>query len=71
MIPAGYMFKKVISRPAWLKAADVDDVFSLSGCISENFTDYIDVHCRHQSRVLAAVMQRPRGGGRRQSALSL
>jgi hypothetical protein len=41
MIPAGYMFKKVISRPAWLKAADVGDIFSLSGCVSENFTDYV------------------------------
>jgi len=41
MIPVGYMFKKVISRPAWLEAADVDDIFSLSGCVSENFTDYI------------------------------
>jgi hypothetical protein len=42
MIPAGYMFKKVISRPAWLDAADVDDIFSLSGCVSGNFTDYIN-----------------------------
>jgi hypothetical protein len=41
MIPAGYMFKKVVSRPAWLKDADVDDIFSLSVCVSENFTDYI------------------------------
>jgi hypothetical protein len=42
MMPAGYMFKKVISRPAWLEAADIDDIFSLSGCVSGNFTDYIN-----------------------------
>jgi hypothetical protein len=42
MMPAGYMFKRVIRRPDWLKAANVDDIYSLSGCISENFTDYIN-----------------------------
>ena len=41
MIPVGYMYKKVVQRPDWLKAANVDDIYSLSGCISENFTDYI------------------------------
>jgi len=42
MIPAGYMAKKVCRRPEWLKTAGVDDILSLSGCISENFADYID-----------------------------
>jgi hypothetical protein len=41
MIPAGYMFTVVVQRPDWLKAAHVDNIYSLSGCISENFTDYI------------------------------
>jgi hypothetical protein len=41
MIPVGYMFKKVIHRPDWIKAANVDDIYSLSGCVSENFADYI------------------------------
>lgn len=41
MIPVGYMYKKIVHRPDWLKAADVDDIYSASGCLSENFTDYI------------------------------
>jgi hypothetical protein len=40
MTPAGYMFKKVVRRPDWLKAGNVNDIYSLSGCLSENFTDY-------------------------------
>jgi hypothetical protein len=46
MIPAGYMFKQVIQRPDWIKAANVDDIYSLSGCISEYFSDYIK-HWKH------------------------
>ena len=42
MLPVGYMFKKVMQRPDWLNADGVDDIYSLSGCISEYFTDYID-----------------------------
>jgi hypothetical protein len=42
MISGGYMFKKVGRRPDWLGAANVDDIYSLSGCISSNFTDYIN-----------------------------
>jgi hypothetical protein len=60
MIPVGYMFKKVISRPDWLKAANVDDIFSLSGCLSENFTDYIG-YWRHNGYWLfdsPAVMEK-------------
>ena len=42
MIPVGYMFKTVSPRPDWLKAAGVADIYSLSGCVSEYFTDYIN-----------------------------
>lgn len=42
MIPVGYMCKRVAGRPEWLKADAVADVYSLSGCISENFADYIN-----------------------------
>lgn len=41
MIPAGYMYKKVVSRPEWLRADSVRDVYSLSACVSEYFADYI------------------------------
>lgn len=41
MIPAGYMSKKVVSRPDWLQADKVTDIFSVSGCISEVFADYV------------------------------
>lgn len=40
------MYKRVVRRPEWLKAAAVADVYSLSGCISEHFADYIN-HWRH------------------------
>jgi hypothetical protein len=36
------MYKRVASRPDWLKAPTVRDIYSLSGCVSENFADYID-----------------------------
>jgi hypothetical protein len=41
MTPAGYMAKKVAQRPDLLKAPAVESVYSLSGCISEYFADYI------------------------------
>jgi hypothetical protein len=41
MTPAGYMFKKVVTRPDWLKADHIKDIYSVSGCISENFGDCI------------------------------
>ena len=41
MRPLGYMYKRVESRPEWLAAPQVHDVYSLSGCISEYFADYI------------------------------
>jgi hypothetical protein len=41
MIPAGYMAKRVVARPDWLPAERVSSIYSVSGCISENFADYI------------------------------
>jgi hypothetical protein len=41
MIPIGYMAKRVEARPEWLKAAGVVDLYSVSGCISRDFADYI------------------------------
>ena len=42
MIPAGYMAKRITAKPDWLKADNVRDIYSVSDCISENFTDYIN-----------------------------
>jgi hypothetical protein len=42
MIPVGYMAKRVHKRPDWLQAPHVVDIFSVSGCISEDFADYIN-----------------------------
>jgi hypothetical protein len=42
VIPVGYMYKRVVVRPDWLKAEAVLDVFSLSNCISDDFADYIN-----------------------------
>jgi hypothetical protein len=41
MIPAGYMAKIVAKRPDWLEAEGVTDIFSVSGCISPCFADYV------------------------------
>lgn len=41
MIPAGYLAKQVVSNPDWLNAAAVKDIYSVSGCISVPFADYI------------------------------
>jgi hypothetical protein len=32
----------VVKKPHWLKATDVDDLYSVSSCFSEDFTDYIN-----------------------------
>jgi hypothetical protein len=42
MIPIGYMAKRVSAPPEWLRDAGVADVYSVSGCISEDFADYIN-----------------------------
>ncbi len=41
MIPVGYMAKRVIRKPDWLPAPHVIDIYSVSNCQSENFSDYI------------------------------
>ena len=41
MIPVGYLAKHVYKRPDWLQVDHVIDIFSVSGCVSENFADYI------------------------------
>lgn len=46
MTPAGYMAKRVVTRPDWIKAPKVDDVYSVSSCVSECFADYIN-YWRH------------------------
>ena len=46
MIAAGYMAKRILSRPEWIKAPRVADVYSVSYCISEAFCDYIQ-HWKH------------------------
>jgi hypothetical protein len=46
MVPAGYLAKRVAKRPEWFHAPQVEDIYSLSGCESEDFTDYIE-HWKH------------------------
>lgn len=46
MIAAGYLYKRVESKPGWLSVSGIDDIYSVSGCVSEDFCDYIP-HWRH------------------------
>ena len=41
MIPLGYMMKRVMKRPDWLKQPKVEDIFSVSRCMSKDFCDWI------------------------------
>jgi hypothetical protein len=42
MIPLGYMAKVIPkTRPEWMNAPNVVDVFSVSGCVNDEFADYI------------------------------
>jgi hypothetical protein len=41
MVPAGYMAKRVVARPGWLPAERVSSIYSVSGCVSDDFADYI------------------------------
>ena len=41
MVPAGYMAKRVVARPDWLPAERVSSIYSVSGCVSDNFAEYI------------------------------
>lgn len=42
MIPIGYLYKRIASCPDWIKAPAVRDIYSLSGCVSKDFADYIN-----------------------------
>ena len=42
MVPVGYMAKRVVKRPDSLPAERVSSIYSVSGCISEDFADYIN-----------------------------
>jgi hypothetical protein len=41
MIPVGYMAKKIAKKPDWLISDNVIDIYSVHGCFSEDFADYI------------------------------
>ena len=41
MLPAGYMAKRVSRSPQWLAAEKVVDIYSVSGCVSADFAQYI------------------------------
>jgi hypothetical protein len=42
MIPVGYMYKSVSQKPDWLKTEDVTDIYSVSNCVSEDFSEWIN-----------------------------
>ena len=46
MIPVGYMAKRVTLKPDFLHDANIIDVYSVSGCVSDDFADYIH-HWKH------------------------
>jgi hypothetical protein len=46
MIPAGFMAKWVSSKPEWLAAPLVEDIYSVSHCVSKDFCNYIP-HWKH------------------------
>jgi hypothetical protein len=41
MIPVGYLAKRVVPKPEILNAPAVIDIYSVSGCVNVNFTEYI------------------------------
>jgi hypothetical protein len=41
MIPIGYMAKKISKNQDWLISNNIIDIYSVSRCVSEDFTDYI------------------------------
>jgi hypothetical protein len=41
MIPVGYMAKHVLVQPEMLKAAGIENIFSVNGCVSKYFADTI------------------------------
>ena len=49
MLPVGYMYKRVSPKPDWLKTDVVEDIYSLSGCVSEDFYGWERNGVRRQS----------------------
>jgi hypothetical protein len=41
MIPLGYMAKRICSKPEFLNAPAVVDIYSVSSCVNDDFADYI------------------------------
>lgn len=41
MQPLGYLFKKIPKSPETLSSTNVTEIYSVSSCISKNFTDYV------------------------------
>lgn len=41
MIPAGYMYKRIVSSPEWMDCQNVTKIYAVSNCISKDFTNYI------------------------------
>ena len=46
MIPAGYMAKRIMNRPNGYENSGIVDIYSVSGCMSENFA-YYDEFWKH------------------------
>ncbi len=46
MLPIGYMYKNISAKPEWLAAPAVEDVYSVSNCVSKHFANYIN-HWKH------------------------
>ncbi|MBS1806010.1 MAG: hypothetical protein JST28_21925 [Acidobacteria bacterium] len=42
MIPVGYMAKSSVNKPPGFELACVEDVYSVSSCVNDDFADYID-----------------------------
>lgn len=42
MIPAGYLAKRISTKPDWLTAPQIVDIYSISSCMSPDFADYIE-----------------------------
>jgi hypothetical protein len=47
----------VKAQPAWLGAASVADIYSLSGCVSEYFCDYVP-HSKSPARFASSPSMR-------------
>ncbi len=51
MIPVGYMYKTISIKSDWLKTNQVLDIYSVSGCVSEDFSDWINYYIVSTLRV--------------------